>query len=151
MELVKGRVQGNRDGSGYFVPGDSSGDLYLSPGEMQKVFDGDIVLARFIEISGRGRREGMIAEILQRNFKQVVGRYYSDMGIGVLVPANRRVTHEILVPQNRNRDAQDGQFVVGEITTYPAPRHKPVASIVEILGDTTTPGLEIDIAEAGSD
>ena len=146
MELVKGRVQGNRDGSGYFIPSDSSGDLYLSPTEMQKVFDGDIVLARFVGISSRGRREGMIVEILQRNFQQIVGRYYSDLGIGVLVPANRRITQEILVPQNQTKQAQDGQFVVGEITTYPSPRHKPVASIVEILGDTTTPGLEIDIA-----
>ena len=146
MELVKGRIQGNKDGSGYFIPGDGSGDLYLSSAEMQKVFDGDIVLARFVGIGGRGRREGMIVEILQRNFEQVVGRYYADMGIGVLVPANRRITHEILVPQNQNKDAQDGQFVVGEITTYPSTRHKPVARIVEILGDTTTPGLEIDIA-----
>lgn len=146
MELVKGRVQGNKDGSGYFVPGDSSGDLYLSPAEMRKVFDGDIVLARFIGISSRGRREGMIVEILQRGFQQIVGRYYSDMGIGVLVPANRRITHEILVSQKQSRDAQDGQFVVGEITTYPSQRQKPVARIVEILGDTTTPGLEIDIA-----
>jgi len=146
MELVKGRVQGNRDGAGYFIPNDSSGDLYLSPMEMRKVFDGDIVLARFIGVGGRGRREGMIVEILLRNFQQIVGRYYSDMGIGVLVPANRRITHEILVPQDQNRDAKDGQFVVGEITTYPSVRQKPVASIVEILGDISTPGLEIDIA-----
>jgi ribonuclease R len=146
MELVKGRVQGNKDGSGYFVASDSSSDLYLTPTEMQKVFDGDIVLARFIGTGGRGRQEGMIVEILQRSFKQIVGRYYSDMGIGVLVPANRRITQEILVPPKQNRNAQDGQFVVGEITTYPSPRHKPVASIIEILGDTTTPGLEIEIA-----
>jgi ribonuclease R len=146
MELVKGRVQGNKDGSGYFVPTDSSSDLYLSPAEMRKVFDGDIVLARFVGRDRRGRQEGMIVEILQRSFKQIVGRYYSDMGIGVLVPANRRITQEILIPPQQNRNAQDGQFVVAEITTYPSPRHKPVASIVEVLGDTATPGLEIEIA-----
>ncbi len=146
MELIKGRVQGNRDGAGYFIPNDGSEDLYLPPAEMQKVFDGDVVLARFAGIGSRGRREGMIAEILQRNFTQVVGRYYSDSGIGILVPANRRITHEILVPDREKRDARDGQFVVGEITAYPSPRKQPMARIVEILGDTTTPGLEIDIA-----
>ncbi|MCB1670215.1 MAG: ribonuclease R [Pseudomonadales bacterium] len=146
MELAKGRVQGNRDGAGYFIPADGSGDLYLSPTEMQKAFDGDTVLARFVGIGSRGRREGMIVEILQRQFTQVVGRYYTDQGIGVLVAANRRIAQEILVPDNASHGASDGQFVVGEITTYPSPRHKPIAKIVEILGDTTTPGLEIDIA-----
>lgn len=146
MELVKGRIQGNRDGSGFFIPVDGSGDLYLNPGEMQKVFDGDVVLARCSGMDGRGRREGMVVEILQRQFSRLVGRYYSDLGLGILVPANRRIAHEILVPEAQNHGARDGQFVVAEITTYPAPRHKPVARITEILGDTTTPGLEIEIA-----
>ncbi len=145
MELVKGRVQGNRDGSGYFIPADGSGDLFLNTAEMRKAFDGDTVLVRFIGVGSRGRREGMIVEVLQRQFNQIVGRYYTDTGIGVLVPANRRITQEILVPEKANNGARDGQFVVGEITTYPSPRHKPIAKIVEILGDTTTPGLEIDI------
>ena len=145
-ELAKGRVQGSKDGSGYLVASDATQNLYLSPTEMRKVFDGDIVLARHNGADGRGRQEGIIVEILQRSFKQLVGRYYSDRGVGFLVPANRRITHEIEVPPGQSSTAQDGQFVVGEITTYPSPRYKPVASIVEILGDTATPGLEIEIA-----
>jgi len=146
MELSKGLVQGTKDDYGFFIPADGSGDLYLSSTEMSKVFDGDTVLVRESARDNRGRKEGMIVEVLKRRSDQIVGRYYSDSGIGILVPANRRISHEILVPEKQNRGAKEGQFVVGEITSFPSSRHKPVAKIVEILGDSATPGLEVEIA-----
>ncbi|MFM1895549.1 MAG: hypothetical protein RLZZ385_623, partial [Pseudomonadota bacterium] len=146
MELIKGRVQGNKDGYGYFVPAEGGDDLVLSPVEMQKVFDGDIVLARVAGQDRRGRKEGMIAEVLVRRSAQIVGRFYAEQGFGILIPDNRRIHHEIIIPEQATKGAKDGEFVVGEITTWPTERLKPVATIIEILGDSRTPGLEIDIA-----
>jgi len=118
---------------------------------MQKVFDGDIVLARVSGVDRRGRKEGMIFEVLERRSKQVVGRYYWEQGFGVVVPDNRRNSHEIMIPEKENRGAQDGQFVVAEITEYPSRRRKAIAKIVEVLGDSTTPGLEIEVAVRSHD
>ncbi|MEX0901371.1 MAG: ribonuclease R [Pseudohongiellaceae bacterium] len=146
MELMKGRIQGNRDGSGFFIPQDGSDDLFLSSGEMNKVFDDDIVLVRVAGLDQRGRKEGMIVEVLERRCKQVVGRYYREQGFGVLVPDNRRIAHEIMIPEADSRSAQDGQFVVAEIVNYPERRRKPVGKIVEILGDHMAPGMEIEVA-----
>lgn len=151
MELTKGRVQGNKDGYGFFVPVDGSGDLVLPNTEMQKVFDGDIVLARVSGVDRRGRKEGMIVEVLERRSSQVVGRYYWEQGFGVVVPDNRRNTHEIMIPEKDNRGAQDGQFVVAEITAYPTQRRKAVGKVVEILGDHMKPGMEIDVAVRSHD
>ena len=146
MELTKGRVQGNKDGYGFFIPVDGSGDLVLPATEMQKVFDGDIVLARVSGVDRRGRKEGMIVEVLERRSRQIVGRYYYEAGFGVVVPDNRRNSHEIMIPEKENRGAQDGQFVVAEITAYPTQRRKAVGSVVEILGDHMKQGMEIDVA-----
>ncbi|MEQ8953946.1 MAG: winged-helix domain-containing protein, partial [Gammaproteobacteria bacterium] len=60
MDLLRGRVQGNKEGSGYFIPEDGSGDLYLSVREMAKLFDGDKVLARLEGFDRRGRKEGTV-------------------------------------------------------------------------------------------
>jgi ribonuclease R len=146
MELIKGRVQGNKDGYGFFIPADASGDLVLPATEMQKVFDGDIVLARVSGVDRRGRREGMIVEVLERRSRQIVGRYYHEAGFGVVVPDNRRNSHEIMIPEKEARGALDGQFVVAEITAYPTQRRKAVGTVVEILGDHMKPGMEIDVA-----
>ncbi|MDO8908460.1 MAG: ribonuclease R [Pseudohongiella sp.] len=146
MELVKGRVQGNKEGTGYFVPADASGDMFLGPQEMLKVFDGDIVLVRVSGVDRRGRKEGMIVEVLERRLTQIVGRFYRDHGFGLVVPDNRRISQEILIPEADTRNAQDGQFVVAEIRSYPDQRRKAVGAIVEILGDHMAPGMEIDVA-----
>ena len=146
MELTKGRVQGNKEGTGYFVPTDGSGDMFLGPQEMLKVFDGDIVLVRVSGVDRRGRKEGMIVEVLERRLSQIVGRFYRDHGFGLVVPDNRRISQEILIPEADTRNAKDGQFVVAEIRSYPDQRRKAVGAIVEILGDHMAPGMEIDVA-----
>lgn len=151
MELLKGRVQGNKDGYGFFIPVDGSGDMVLSAAEMKKVFDGDVVLARLSGVDRRGRKEGMIFEVLERRSQQVVGRYYWEQGFGVVVPDSRRNTHEIMIPEKENRGAKDGQFVVAKITTFPTQRRKAVGTIVEILGDHMKPGMEIEVAVRSHD
>ena len=90
MDLIKGRIQGNKDGYGFFIPEDGSGDMFLGTREMEKLFDGDEVLARHSGFDNRGRREGMIVEILKRRFEQIVGRYYREDGFGILVPDSKR-------------------------------------------------------------
>ena len=151
MDLLKGRIQGNKDGYGFFIPEDGSGDMFLGTREMEKLFDGDEVLARHSGFDNRGRREGMVVEILKRRFEQIVGRYYREDGFGILVPDSKRVSHEILIPDQNAGSAEDGQFVVAEITEYPSKRRKAVAKIVEVLGDSTTPGLEIEVAVRSHD
>ena len=146
MGLIKGKVQGNKDGFGFFIPEDGSGDLFLNGREMEKLFDGDRVLARVSGVDGRGRKEGVIVEILQRRYQQIVGRYYHEQGFGIVVPDSKRIPHEILIPDKDAGHAKDGQFVVAEITEYPSRRRKAIAKIVEVLGDSSKPGLEIDIA-----
>lgn len=151
MDLIKGRIQGNKDGYGFFIPEDGSGDMFLGTREMEKLFDGDEVLARHSGFDNRGRREGMVVEILKRRFEQIVGRYYKEDGFGILVPDSKRVSHEILIPDQHAGSAVDGQFVVAEITEYPSRRRKAIAKIVEVLGDSTTPGLEIEVAVRSHD
>ena len=151
MDLIKGRIQGNKDGYGFFIPEDGSGDMFLGTREMEKLFDGDEVLARHSGFDNRGRREGMIVEILKRRFEQIVGRYYREDGFGILVPDSKRVSHEILIPDQNAGSAEDGQFVVAQITEYPSKRRKAVAKIVEVLGDSTTPGQEIEVAVRSHD
>ena len=58
MNLVRGRVQGHREGYGFVIPADGSDDIYLSNRQMRRVFDGDEVLVRRDERGFRGRQEG---------------------------------------------------------------------------------------------
>jgi ribonuclease R len=146
MDLVRGRVQGHRDGFGFVIPADGSQDIYLANRQMRKVFDRDEVLVRLEHQTYRGKREGAIVEVLARNTHQLVGRLSIERGVHLVKPDNPRVVHDILIPSDQPHNAHHGQFVVAEIIEQPNRRTMPAGRIVEVLGDHLAPGMEIDVA-----
>ncbi|MDC0598231.1 ribonuclease R [Gammaproteobacteria bacterium] len=146
MDLVKGTIQGNKEGFGFVIPDDGSADLFLSPNQMRKVFDGDTVLARISGTDRRGRREGKVVEVLERKSTQFVGRFYREAGVGIVVPHNRRITQEILIPAKKHKNAKDGEFVVVKVTSFGHGHFKTTGEVVDILGDVATPGMEVEVA-----
>jgi len=146
MDLVHGRIIGHPDGFGFLVPDDGESDLFISGREMRTVMDGDRVVARVSGIDRKGRREGAIVEVLERGKSRFVGRFYIDGGIAFVIPENKRISQEILIPAESFGKAKSGQIVSVEIVDPPTRHRQPVGQIVEILGDRMAPGMEIDIA-----
>ena len=90
-DLLAGQVIANPEGFG-FVHLDAGGeDLFLPPREMRKVLHGDRVLASVVNVDRRGRREGVVVEVLERRLKRLVGRYDERAGIGHVTPDDKRV------------------------------------------------------------
>lgn len=146
MDMVTGRVIGHPEGFGFLVPDAGGDDLFLSPREMRMVLNGDRAVARVSGLDQRGRMEGVIIEVLERAHKTVVGRYVSENHVGFLVPSDKRINQDILVPRDGAGDAKNGQIVVAEITEHPTRRSQPIGKIVEVLGDHMAPGMEIEVA-----
>jgi ribonuclease R len=146
MDMITGRVIGHPEGFGFLVPDAGGDDLFLSPREMRMVLNGDRAVARVSGLDQRGRKEGVIIEVLERAHKTVVGRYVSENHVGFLVPSDKRINQDILVPRDAAGAAQAGQIVVAEITEHPTRRSQPIGRIVEVLGDHMAPGMEIEVA-----
>jgi ribonuclease R len=146
MELLAGHVIGHKDGFGFFVPEDGSGDLFLNPKQMRAVFPDDRVLVRVANVDNRGRREGVIVEILEHCTTELVGRIIHESGMYFLEPANQRINQDILIPSNDLGGATSGQMVVVKVTQQPSATRRPTAKVVEILGEHMAPGMEIDVA-----
>ncbi len=146
LDLVKGRVQGHSDGFGFLTPDDGSPDLFLSAKEMHKALHGDRVMVREIGIDRRGRREGAIVEVLERAVTRLVGRLHADYGVLYVEAENKRISQDILVPTEESMNARAGQVVMVEILQQPSKHAQPIGRIVEILGEYTAPGMEIEIA-----
>ena len=146
LDLIKGVVQGHADGFGFLIPDDSSADLYLSAKEMHKALHGDKVLVREIGVDRRGRREATIVEVLEYANTTLVGRLHIDHGILSVSAENKRISQDILISREHSLKAKSGQVVMVEIIQQPSKYAQPIGRIVEILGDYTAPGMEIEIA-----
>ncbi|HUR41323.1 MAG TPA: ribonuclease R [Verrucomicrobiae bacterium] len=147
MHVVRGRVQGHRDGFGFLVREDGvQPDIFLNPRQMRQLLPGDVALVRISGTDQRGRPEGVVVEVVERKMQAIVGRYVVDQGIGYVIPDNPRVTHDVLVPPGLHGGAKAGQMVVVEITTPPGSRTLPAGKVKEVLGDHLAPGMEIEAA-----
>ena len=146
LDLVRGRIVGHKDGYGFVIPEDSSEDLYLNPRYMRAVFNGDKVLVNVIGIDRKGRREAALVEVLERNTATLVGRFYVENRIAFVVPNNKRLGHEILIPDGEHNGAKPGQLVLVEIVTQPSFYARPTGKVIEVLGEEMTPGMETELA-----
>ena len=144
--LIVGRIIGHADGFGFVRPDDGSDDLFLSPREMNPLLHNDRALVRVAGVDKKGRREGAVVEILERNTHEIVGRLYKEDGFTYVVPDNKNIAQTVLIPKGGTGKAKQGQIVVAQITEQPTKLHQPMGRIIEVLGDHLAPGMEIEMA-----
>jgi ribonuclease R len=149
MNLVVGRVQTNPRGFGFVVPDRPvegiGGDIYIAGGNLNQAVHGDRVVAR-IERTREDRAEGRIVRILERGSSSIVGRLEVDeSGMGFLVPFDRRLIMDVMIPSDQRLTAAPGDMVVLEITRYPTPTRSALGRVVDVLGDIEEPGVDTEI------
>ncbi len=145
-DLISGRIIGHPDGFGFLRPDEGGDDLFLSPREMRSLLHGDRAVIRVKGIDRRGRREGALVEVLERNTEHVVGRLYIEGGVNFVVPDNKRIAQDISIADSCLGDARHGQIVVVAILEQPSKRNRPIGKVMEVLGDHMAPGMEIEMA-----
>lgn len=146
INLQRGTVQGHPDGFGFFMPDDGTDDMVLSAKEMRTVMNGDVVLAYQAGVDRRGRPEGKIHEVIEHANLTVVGRFFSEHGVGVVIPDNKRLTQDISIPPEFIAQAKSGQMVLTEVISFPSKRNQAIGRIIHILGEHMAPGMEIEVA-----
>jgi ribonuclease R len=146
IALVAGRVEGHPDGHGFLVPDEGGASIFLPPAEMRQLMHGDRVAARIAGRDLRGRAIGEVVEVLERANRRIVGRLHSEHGVLFLVPEDRRIAHDILVPPAEAGRAKAGQVVTVDLVAQPGPHAQPVGRVAEVLGHHADPGMEIEIA-----
>ncbi|WP_320751910.1 winged-helix domain-containing protein, partial [Enterobacter roggenkampii] len=133
LDLLKGTVIGHRDGFGFLRVEGRKDDLYLSSEQMKMCIHGDQILAQPLGADRKGRREARVVRVLVPKTSQIVGRYFTDAGVGFVVPDDSRLSFDILIPPEEVMGARMGFVVVVELTQRPTRRTKAVGKIVEVL------------------
>lgn len=146
MQLIRGSIIGHRDGFGFCRPDDGGKDIFIPHHQMYSVLHGDKVLIKPAGTDNRGRPEGRVVRVVEPRDSNIVGRYFVENDLGIVVPDDSRISQDILIPHADNLGARHGQLVVVTITRRPNRPTSPIGKIYEILGDHMAPGMEIEIA-----
>ncbi|MCS4505153.1 Ribonuclease R [wastewater metagenome] len=145
-ELVRGRVRSGPEGWGMLHPDLPGDDVLLSPREMRNLLHGDRAVARITGVDRQGRTEGEIVEVLERANRSIAGRYFEESGVGFLVPDNKRLHQDVIIPADNRGEAQNGDLVVVEVLSQPTKRRQPIGRVTEVVGRHIPAGSEIDVA-----
>ncbi|MGV3345914.1 ribonuclease R [Enterobacteriaceae bacterium LUAb1] len=146
LDLLRGKVIGHRDGYGFLRVEGRKDDLYLSAEQMKMCMHGDEILAQVLGADRKGRREARVVRVVEPRNSQIVGRYFTDSGLGFVVPDDSRLSFDILIPPEASQGARMGFVVVVELVQRPTHRTKAIGKVTEILGENMGTGMAVEMA-----
>ena len=139
--VMRGRIQGNAKGFGFFIPDDGSEDLFVPPKNLHGAMHNDVVEAVKVS-SHRGAGEAEVVKILERGFKSVVGTYQDGHNCGFVLPDCNNLARDVYIPADRTGGAKMGEKVLVAITAFPEDR-MPEGKVVEVLGFPGEKGVDV--------
>ncbi|MDN5345118.1 MAG: ribonuclease [Clostridia bacterium] len=144
MGLVSGRLQASPKGFAFVVPREKEqADVYISAINMGGAMHGDLVLARILPGATGRRPEGEIIRVLQRVNRRVVGTFDATRHLDFVIPDDIHLHQDIIIPAGADLGARDKDKVVVEITRWPEARRNPEGQVVQVLGQTGEPGVDV--------
>jgi ribonuclease R len=140
---VTGRITMTRRGYGFVQAPD--GDFYVSARDTHGAMHGDTVAIRpDVKRGGQGR-SGVVVRVQERAITSVVGRFERHGAMGVVVPADRRINHDIFIASAAVGDARTGDIVVAAITAYPSKTQSAQGVVTEVVGHEGDPGIALEV------
>lgn len=145
MNLISGKLTGHPNGFGFVVADKhhDTKDVYVHSKNMHEAMHHDQVVVRVESEKEPGRPEGRIIRILQRNTPDLVGVYETFGRDGWVIPTESKHFHDVFVPGKNRKDAKNGQVVHVKIETYPTRHQPPIGKVIEILGKSNDPEVEV--------
>jgi ribonuclease R len=146
LPLVAGTVIGHRDGFGFLKPDEGGDDIFLPPRQMSELMHGDRAMVRVQGVDHRGRAEGSLVDVLERNTTELAGRYVEERGVSFVVPDNARIAHTVQIPVAERGVARSGQMVVVEITQQPSKHSEVIGRVSRVMGERNAAGMATELA-----
>lgn len=131
---ITGKIDMAASGSAYVISPEMDQDVYIAPRKLRNALHGDTVKV-FVFAKNNGRNpEGEVVEILDRAKWEFTGLVTIEGKFGFLVPDDRKMLHDIFIPQHALKNVKDGDKAVARITDWPQGAKNPIGEIVEVLG-----------------
>ena len=147
QETHQGTLVIEREGEGYLRTQEGE-TITLGGPTLRGHYDGDEIEVQVIQIDKEGYARGRIVKLLKAVTPLVIGRLNKTHHHYEVIPLERRFTQNITVPKEKIHKAESGNIVQIKILRDEKYRFhvEPVGEVIEVLGDLSTPGIEVKMA-----
>ena len=142
--FLTGTFISNAKGFGFVELGGEKEDFFIPENCTDGSFHRDTVQVSILQGRQGKRREAQVVRIVSRGMTRVVGTF-ERVGnrYGFVIPDDPKLSQDIYIPREKAGGAVNGHKVVAQITDYGTDRRSPEGKVVEILGHTNDPGVDI--------
>src|SRR5258706_8246001 len=132
--VLKGTLDIARNGLGYVVVADGSGDVLVRPGNFNTALDGDTVRVKvFKENTDTGRKEGKITEVVSRLRTEFIGTLQLSTNYAFFIPDTDKPMTDIYIPLEKINGAKNKERVAVRLTQWEKDDKKPIGEVIGIL------------------
>ena len=143
MQSLRGELRLTKSGYGFVDVPDQDVDIFIAQPNLNTALDRDIVEVKLYAASRGKRLEGFISKIITRFRTHIVGTYHKTEFYSFVVPDDPKIYRDIIVREDQNLNAQDGQKVLAKFEKWDRDQHNPEGAITEILGNPDDPGVDV--------
>lgn len=150
--LLKGNLEIARNGLGYVVIADGSGDVLVRPGNFNNALHGDTVRVKvFKENFGTGKKEGRIVEVVSRQRTEFMGTLQLSTNYAFFIPDTDKPMPDFYIPLEKLNGAANKDRVAARLVRWDKDDKKPIGEIVSILNAENINDIAMKdiIAESG--
>ncbi len=142
-----GRLEGNKKGFAFFIPEDpDQEDVFISGDDLNGALNGDLVEVKIKNGTNRDgdkKPEGQVVKIVERNQKNIVGRY-RDMGdYGFVLPDLKSYFKDIYIPKGAAMSAKENDKVLVKLDKFPMGEENPEGHVIMVIGPQGGKGVDI--------
>ncbi len=150
--ILKGNLDIARNGLGYVVIAEGTGDVLVRPGNFHNALHGDTVRVKvFKENITTGKKEGKITEVVSRQRTEFIGTIQLSTNYAFFIPDTDKPMPDIYVPLDKINGAKNKERVAVRLVRWDKDDKKPIGELISILeneNDNDSAMKEI-IAESG--
>jgi len=149
---LKGNLEITRNGLGYVVITDGSGDVLVRPGNFNTALDGDTVRVKvFKENLGTGRKEGKITEVVSRRQTEFIGVLQLSTNYAFFIPDTDKPMPDLFIPFENIHGAKNKERVAVRLVQWEQDDKKPIGEVISILSDESESDMAMKtiLAEKG--
>lgn len=133
IAVLKGVVDFTKSGAAYITVESSKNDIFIPPSQTGLALNGDTVE---VSITGgrRGKPEGKITNVLERNTTEFVGVLEMSQNHAFLVPSNTKIHTDFYIEKSKLKGAKNGEKVIAKLLDWNDPKKSPFAEVITVLG-----------------
>lgn len=131
---IQGVIEITSSGNGYLLMSEGEEDIFIARKNINRAFDGDLVLIYQLNRKRSGRKEGEVIEVLQRKAQDFVGILERKKDYGFVNTRGQKMYTDFFIEAAELRDFKDGDKVVVNFKDWPKRASSPFGAIKKSLG-----------------